>query len=120
METNGTDKQTPSETPIETEEKPAKKYAAEFLGTFILVFMGCGSVVLAGSYIGAVGISFAFGLSFLAMVYAIGGISGCHINPAVTVSMFVAGKINSKNAVAYIPAQCAGAIFGGGAPHQNG
>ena len=112
METNGTDKQTPSETPIETEEKPAKKYAAEFLGTFILVFMGCGSVVLAGSYIGAVGISFAFGLSFLAMVYAIGGISGCHINPAVTVSMFVAGKIDSKNAVAYILAQCAGAVFG--------
>ena len=111
METNGTDKQTPSETPIETEEKPAKKYAAEFLGTFILVFMGCGSVVLAGSYIGAVGISFAFGLSFLAMVYAIGGISGCHINPAVTLSMFVAGKITSKNAVVYIIAQCVGAIF---------
>ena len=111
METNGTDKQTPSETPIETEEKPAKKDAAEFLGTFILVFMGCGSVVLAGSYIGAVGISFAFGLSFLAMVYAIGGISGCHINPAVTLSMFVAGKITSKNAVVYIIAQCVGAIF---------
>ena len=111
METNGTDKQTPSETPIETEEKPAKKYAAEFLGTFVLVFMGCGSIVLAGSYVGAIGISFAFGLAFLAMVYAIGSISGCHINPAVTLSMFVAGKITSKNAVVYIIAQCVGAIF---------
>src|SRR4030067_2781857 len=112
MEGNGTDNQNITEIPIETEEKPAKKYAAEFLGIFVLVFMGCGSVVLAGSYIGAEGISFAFGLSVLAMVYAIGGISGCHINPAVTVSMFVAGKITSKNAVIYILAQCAGAIFG--------
>ena len=111
MEGNGTDNQNITEIPIETEEKPAKKYAAEFLGTFVLVFMGCGSVVLAGSYIGAEGISFAFGLSVLAMVYAIGGISGCHINPAVTVSMFVAGKITSKNAVVYIIAQCAGATF---------
>ena len=115
MEENGANNQKPSEIPIETEEKPTKKYAAEFLGTFVLVFMGCGSVVLAGSYIGAVGISFAFGLSVLAMVYVIGGISGCHINPAVTVSMFVAGKIGSKNAVAYILAQCAGAIFGAAA-----
>src|SRR4030042_5175296 len=115
MEGNGTDNQNITEIPIETKEKPAKKYAAEFLGTFVLVFMGCGSVVLAGSYVGAIGISFAFGLAFLAMVYAIGSISGCHINPAVTVSMFVAGKINSKNAVAYILAQCAGAIFGAAA-----
>ena len=116
MESNGTNNQNSSEPPIETsievKEKPAKKYAAEFLGTFVLIFMGCGSVVLAGSYIGAVGISFAFGLTVLAMVYAIGGISGCHINPAVTISMFVAGKITSRNAVAYILAQCAGAISG--------
>ena len=112
MEGNGTDKQNLTEIPIENNEKPAKKYATEFLGTFVLVFMGCGSVVLAGSYIGALGISFAFGFSVLAMVYAIGGISGCHINPAVTLSMFVVGKINSKNAVIYIIAQCAGAISG--------
>jgi len=112
MEANGTDNQNLTEISTETREKPARKYAAEFLGTFVLVFMGCGSIVLAGSYVGALGISFAFGLSFLAMVYAIGGISGCHINPAVTVSMFVAGKIDSKNAVAYILAQCAGAVFG--------
>ena len=112
MEANGTDNQNLTEISTETREKPARKYAAEFLGTFVLVFMGCGSIVLAGSYVGAIGISFAFGLSVLAMVYAIGGISGCHINPAVTVSMFVAGKIDSKNAVAYILAQCAGAVFG--------
>src|SRR3990170_6773353 len=98
-----------------SEVSDAKKYVAELIGTFVLVFMGCGSAVFAGRYIGLEGISFAFGLSVLAMVYAIGGISGCHINPAVTVSMFVAGKIDSKNAVAYILAQCAGAIFGAGA-----
>ena len=115
MEADGTNDQIQTETLTEIKEKPAKKYAAEFLGTFVLVFMGCGSVVLAGSYVGAVGISFAFGLSVLAMVYAIGGISGCHINPAVTVSMLVAGKITSKNAVAYILAQCVGAIFGAAA-----
>ena len=68
MESNGTDNQNPSEPPTETKDKPAKKYAAEFLGTFVLVFMGCGSVVLAGSYVGAIGISFAFGLSVLAKI----------------------------------------------------
>src|SRR3989337_3756548 len=104
-----------SETTAEVKENSAKKYLAELLGTFVLVFIGCGSAVLAGTYIGFMGISFAFGLSVLAMVYAIGGISGCHINPAVTVSMLVVGKINSKNAVAYILAQCAGAIFGAAA-----
>jgi aquaporin Z len=76
--------------------------------------MGCGSAVLAGSAIGFVGISFAFGLSVLAMVYAIGGISGCHINPAVTISMLAAGKISVKDAVAYIVVQCVGAIIGAG------
>ena len=91
-----------------------KKYVAELIGTFILVLMGCGSAVLAGSYIGFVGISFAFGLVVLAMVYAIGGISGCHINPAVTVSMLVAKKINLKDAAYYILFQCIGAIAGAG------
>jgi aquaporin Z len=112
MEADNTSNQGQIEIPMETGDKPAKKYGAEFLGTFILVFVGCGSVVLAGAYVGAVGISFAFGLTFLAMVYAIGGISGCHINPAVTVSMLVARKITPKNAVVYILAQCAGAVFG--------
>jgi hypothetical protein len=65
----------------------AKKYIAEFIGTFVLVFMGCGSAVIAGAHIGFLGISLAFGLSVLVMVYTIGNISGCHINPAITASI---------------------------------
>lgn len=89
----------------------AKKYFAELIGTFVLVLMGCGSAVIAGSQIGYLGISFAFGLSVLIMVYAIGNISGCHINPAITVSMLVAGRIKGKDAAAYIIAQCIGAVL---------
>jgi aquaporin Z len=89
----------------------AKRYLAELLGTFVLVFAGCGSAVLAGDYIGFVGISFAFGLSVLAMAYAIGGISGCHINPAVSLSLFAAGKIKLKDTVLYIVVQCIGAVI---------
>jgi aquaporin Z len=92
----------------------AKKYIAEMLGTMVLVLMGCGAAVFAGSAIGYLGISFAFGLAVLAMVYAIGGISGCHINPAVTISMLTAGKINAKNAALYIVSQCIGAVIGAG------
>jgi aquaporin Z len=98
-----------------SESSNAKKYIAELIGTFVLVLMGCGSAVFASSAIGFVGISFAFGLSVLAMVYAIGGISGCHINPAVSISMLAAGKISVKDTVAYIVAQCAGAIVGAAA-----
>ena len=97
-----------------SESSSVKKYAAELTGTFVLVLMGCGSAVLAGSAIGYVGISFAFGLSVLAMVYAIGGISGCHINPAVSISMLAAGKLSVKDAVGYVAAQCGGAIIGAG------
>jgi aquaporin Z len=89
-----------------------KKYVAELIGTFVLVLMGCGTAFLSGQYVPW---SFAFGFSFLAMFYVIGGISGCHINPAVSISMFVAGKIGVKDAVFYIVAQCAGAIIGAGA-----
>jgi aquaporin Z len=89
----------------------AKKYVAELVGTFVLVFMGCGSAVFAKSDIGFVGISFAFGLSVLAMVYAIGGISGCHINPAISVSMFAAGKMNFKHMIIYVVMQCIGAVI---------
>ena len=87
---------------------------AELLGTFVLVFIGCGSAVIAGKpdQAGLVGISFAFGLSLLAMVYAIGGISGCHINPAVSISMLATGKMKAKDAVIYIVAQCVGATVG--------
>ncbi len=89
-----------------------KKYSAELIGTAVLVLMGCGSAVIAGSQIGFLGISFAFGLAVLVMVYAIGPISGCHINPAITIAMLVAGKIKSKDAVFYIAAQVIGALLG--------
>jgi aquaporin Z len=92
-----------------------KKYAAEFIGTATLVFMGCGSAVIAGEKVGFLGIALAFGLSVLVMVYAIGPISGCHINPAITVAMLTAGKIKAKDAIAYIVAQCLGAILGAAA-----
>lgn len=95
-----------------SEPSDLKKYVAELIGTFVLVFMGCGSAVLAGRYIGFVGISFAFGLSVLAMAYAIGSISGCHINPAVSVAMFAAGKMKLKDMVIYIVVQCIGATIG--------
>jgi len=88
----------------------SKKYLAEFIGTFVLVFMGCGSAVLAGKYIGFVGIAFAFGLSVLAMVYAIGGISGCHINPAISISMLASGKMKARDTLIYVVAQCLGAV----------
>jgi aquaporin Z len=87
-----------------------RKYIAEAIGTFALVFMGCGSAVIAGQYIGFLGISLAFGLTVLAMVYAIGHISGCHINPAITVAMFVSRKINMKDTIFYILFQCVGAV----------
>ncbi|HZD48448.1 MAG TPA: aquaporin Z [Silvibacterium sp.] len=89
-----------------------KKYVAELVGTFVLVFGGVGSAVLAGSHIGFAGVAFAFGLSLLAMAYAIGPISGCHINPAVTLGILVAKKIGAKDAVLYMVAQIVGAIIG--------
>jgi len=91
-----------------------RKYAAELIGTAALVLIGCGSAVIAGQHVGFLGIAFAFGLTVLVMVYAIGNISGCHINPAITVAMLVAGKIKGKDAIAYIIAQCIGAIIGAG------
>jgi len=89
-----------------------KKYVVELVGTFILVFMGCGSAVIAGGQIGYVGISFAFGFSVLVMVYALGGISGCHINPAVSIAMLIAGKIKPRDTIIYTIAQCIGAAIG--------
>jgi aquaporin Z len=80
----------------------------------VLVLMGCGSAVIAGSYIGYLGISFAFGIAVLAMVYAIGSVSGCHINPAITISMLIVRKIKAKDAALYIVFQCIGAIIGAG------
>jgi aquaporin Z len=89
-----------------------KKYLAELIGTCALVLFGCGSAVLAGGHVGFLGISFAFGLTVLVMVYTIGPISGCHVNPAITLAMLTAGKINGKDAIGYIIAQCVGAIIG--------
>ena len=91
-----------------------KKYFAELIGTAALVLIGCGSAVIAGNHIGYYGIAFAFGLTVLVMVYAIGPISGCHINPAITISMWVADKIKGKDAIFYIIAQCIGGIIGAG------
>src|ERR1051325_9229396 len=87
------------------------RYVAELVGTFVLVFASCGSAVLAGDKIGFLGVSLAFGLSLLAMVYAIGPISGCHINPAVTVGILFTKKMDAKYAAGYIGAQIIGAIL---------
>lgn len=91
-----------------------KSYLAELLGTFVLVFGGVGSAVFAGDKIGFLGVSFAFGLSLLAMAYAIGPISGCHINPAVTAGMLMTGKINGRDATGYVVAQVIGATIAAG------
>jgi len=88
-----------------------KPYIAELVGTFVLVFGGVGSAVLAGSHIGFVGVALAFGLSLLAMVYTIGPISGCHINPAVTFGLFLAGKFPGARVPGYWAAQVIGAII---------
>ena len=94
--------------------KDYQKYLAELLGTLVLVFIGCGSAVIAGTHVGFLGIAIAFGVAVLAMVYAIGSISGCHINPAITIAMLVSGKIKGKDAGMYIVAQCVGAVIGAG------
>jgi aquaporin Z len=102
------------------ETKPLSKYFAELIGTFVLVFIGTGSAVLAsgsnathsGTAIGFTGIAFAFGIAVLVMVYTIGPISGCHINPAITIAMLAAGKISGKDSIGYIIAQIIGGILG--------
>jgi aquaporin Z len=100
----------------EVKETAWKKFVAEFIGTFVLVFMGCGSAVFLGvSQTTIPSIAFAFGLSLLVMVYTIGAISGCHINPAVSISMLIRGKITSKDTALYIIAQCVGALVGAAA-----
>jgi aquaporin Z len=91
-----------------------QRYLAEAVGTFVLVFGGCGSAVLAGDKIGFLGVSFAFGLSLLAMVYTIGPISGCHINPAVTLGLLLSKKMDARYAAGYIVAQVVGAIVAAG------
>ena len=94
--------------------KTMKKSIAEFIGTFTLVLVGCGAAVLAGEQIGLLGISLAFGLALIAMAYGIGPISGCHINPAVSLGAFVADRISMSDLIQYVIAQCLGAIAGAG------
>lgn len=90
------------------------KYIAEVIGTFVLVFFGVGSAVLAGGDIGFTGISFAFGLSVVAMAYSIGSISGAHLNPAVSMGAFVAGRISMSDLIGYSVSQVIGAIIAAG------
>ncbi len=98
--------------------KLSNKLAAEFIGTFWLVLGGCGSAVLAAAFpdvgIGLLGVSLAFGLTVLTMAYAIGHISGCHLNPAVSVGLMVGGRFPASELGPYIAAQVAGAIAGAG------
>lgn len=95
-----------------------KKLVAEFIGTLWLVLGGCGSAVLAAGFpelgIGFVGVSIAFGLTVLTMAYAIGHISGCHLNPAVSVGLWIGGRFDKKDLLPYIAAQVLGGIAGAG------
>jgi aquaporin Z len=88
-----------------------KKYLAELVGTFILVLFGCGTVVVAGDKVGILGIAFAFGLSLIGAAYGIGPISGCHINPAVSLGVFTAGRMKLVDMIGYWVGQCLGAIL---------
>ncbi|MEI6860494.1 MAG: aquaporin Z [Shewanella sp.] len=96
----------------------SQKMAAEFIGTLWLVLGGCGSAVLAAAFpdvgIGLLGVSFAFGLTVLTMAFAIGHISGCHLNPAVSFGLWAGGRFPAKNLAPYILAQVAGGIAGAG------
>ena len=108
-----------------------KKMLAEFVGTLALVLFGCGAAVLGGDHVGQLGIALAFGFAIVAMAYGIGPISGCHVNPAVSLAVFVAGRMPLMEMLRYWVAQFAGALAGaallmliaGGVAHglgQNG
>jgi aquaporin Z len=94
----------------------SKRFTAEVIGTFWLVFGGCGSAIYAATFqsvgIGLLGVSLAFGLTVLTMAYAIGHVSGCHLNPAVTIGLTVAGRFDKKDVPAYVAAQVLGGILG--------
>ena len=89
-----------------------KRYISELIGTMVLVLFGCGSAAIAGSVLGTFGIAMAFGLSIVAMAYVIGDISGCHVNPAVSIGMWIDGRLETKDLLMYIVFQCIGAIIG--------
>src|SRR5271155_4589319 len=93
------------------------KSLAEFIGTFALVFFGCGAAVIGGmgtgpTAINVLGIAFAFGLTIVAMAYGIGPVSGCHVNPAVSFGVLVAGRMSTADFIAYVIAQVLGALAG--------
>ena len=90
--------------------KTSQKFFAEFIGTFILVLGGCGTAVFAGSHVGFLGVALAFGLTIVAAAYAIGHISGAHLNPAVSLGIWAAGRMSGKDLLPYICAQVVGAI----------
>ena len=90
-----------------------KKYLAEFIGTFVLTFVGCGAAALSGGVegvLGVLGIAMAFGLAIVAMAYSIGNISGCHINPAVSLAMWINKKMDGRDFVGYVVSQVLGAV----------
>ena len=96
-----------------------KKYVSEMIGTMVLVLMGCGAAVFAGSApeslqtgVGTLGVALAFGLAVVAMAYTIGGISGCHINPAITLGVWLSGRMSGKDAGMYMLFQVIGAVLG--------
>jgi len=90
-----------------------KRMGAEFFGTFWLVLGGCGAAVLAGQWIGRAGVSLAFGLTVLTMAYAIGHISGAHLNPAVSLGLWAGGRLSGKDLIPYILAQVVGGLVAG-------
>ena len=91
-----------------------RKYFSEFLGTMVLVLLGCGSAAIAGGTLGSLGIAFAFGFAIVAMAYSIGRISGCHVNPAVSLAMLISKKMSVKDFCWYVVAQVLGAFAGAG------
>ena len=91
-----------------------QKFVAEFIGTLTLVLFGCGAAVLGGENVGQLGIALAFGFAIVAMAYGIGSISGCHVNPAVSLAVFIAGRMNARDLVLYWIAQFLGALVGAG------
>lgn len=91
-----------------------KKFVAEMIGTATLVLFGCGAAVLAGEQVGQLGIAFAFGLAIVAMAYGIGPVSGCHINPAVSLGVHLAGRMSAGEMLQYWAAQFIGAVIGAG------
>src|SRR6202051_1636224 len=100
------------------EDMNAQKYAAEAIGTFWLTFAGCGSAVIAAAFpqvgIGLVGVALAFGLTVVTMAYAIGHVSGCHLNPAISVGLWAGGRFKARDLPGYIIAQVLGAVAGAG------